>query len=143
MTTLKKIIGLLVALAGIVGVVAFGAARATASNAPIVIQYQKTCNEFGQCGGTLNGVNINMQVTNFRATGDAAQLTLTESITSARISFSAVMNGTRSAAGFIVLNGTVTDGPYAGAQVHQRSTYIGGPPNASEWTGVLQVAPAS
>jgi hypothetical protein len=144
MTRLKTIVGLLVALAGVVGVVALGPARASASSAPIVIQYHKTCNEFiGHCGGTANGVTIDMQVTGFRATGDAAQLTLTESITSGNISFTAVMNGTRSPAGFIVLNGTVTEGSFAGAQVHQRSNYMSGPANASVWTGELQLTPAS
>jgi hypothetical protein len=53
------------------------------------------------------------------------------------------MNGTRSPAGFIVLNGTVTRGSYAGAQVHQRSNYISGPDNASEWIGELQLMPGS
>jgi hypothetical protein len=97
MTNIKSRFGL-VAVVGVVGLV-FGAAQASASSAPIVIQYQKTCNELGHCQGTANGVTIDMQVTGFRATGDAAQLTLTESITSGNISFTAVMNGTRSPAG--------------------------------------------
>ena len=143
MTKLKTIVGLLVALVGVVGVVALGAAQASASSAPIVIRYEKTCNEFGYCKGTVNGVTIEMQITSFRATGDAAQLTLTESITTPKISFTAVMNGTSSPDGFIVLNGTVTDGSFAGAQVHQRSNYMSGPANASVWTGELQLVPAS
>jgi hypothetical protein len=143
MTKLKTIVGLLVALVGVVGGVALGAAQASASSAPMVISYEKTCNEFGHCWGTANGVTIDMQVTSFRATGEAAQLTLTESITVGEISFTAVMNGTRSPAGFIVLNGTVTDGSFAGAQVHQRSNYVRGPANASEWIGELQLMPAS
>jgi hypothetical protein len=73
----------------------------------------------------------------------AAQLTLTERITVGDISFTASMNGTRSPAGFIVLNGTVTAGSFAGAQVHQRSNYVGGDPTASAWTGELQLMPAS
>jgi hypothetical protein len=131
-------------LVAVIGVVAFGAAQASASSAPIVIPYEKTCNEFiGHCAGIANGVTIEMQITGFRATGDAAQLTLTEWITVGDISFTAVMNGHRSPAGFIVLNGTVTDGSFAGAQVHQRSNYVRGPANASEWTGELQLMPAS
>jgi hypothetical protein len=145
MTNIRAIFGLLLAAgAAIVGVVAFGAAQASASSAPIVIPYAKTCNELiGHCVGTANGVTIEMQITSFRATGDAAQLTLTEGITVGDISFTAVMNGHRSPAGFIVLNGTVTDGSFAGAQVHQRSNYVRGPANASEWTGELQLVPAS
>ena len=112
----------------------------------MVISYEKTCNELiGHCGGTANGVTIDMQVdpATFRATGDAFQFTLTESITVGDISFTAVMNAHRSPAGFIVLNGTVTEGSFAGAQVHQRSNYVRGPANASEWTGELQLMPAS
>jgi hypothetical protein len=86
---------------------------------------------------------MDVDPTTFRATGDAFQFTLTESITVGDISFKAVMDGTRSPAGFIVLNGTVTDGSFEGAQVHQRSNDVGGPPNASEWTGELQFMPAS
>ena len=145
MTNIRAIFGLLLAaVAAIVGVVAFGAAQASASSAPIVIPYAKTCNELiGHCVGTVNGVTIEMQITSFRATGDAAQLTLTEGITVGDISFTAVMYGHRSPAGFIVLNGTVTDGSFEGAQVHQRSNYVRGPANASEWTGELQLVPAS
>ncbi len=133
------------ALAAVVGFVAFGAAQASACSAPIVIPYAKTCDEtIGHCLGTAgNGGKLEMQVTSFRATGHAAQLTLTEWITVGNISFTAEMNGHRSPAGFIVLNGTVTAGPLAGAQVHQRSNLVGGPVTASEWTGELQLVPAS
>jgi hypothetical protein len=144
MTNIKAIFGLFVAVVAAVGVVAFGAAQASASSAPIVIPYAKTCDQTGHCVGTAGaGGTIEMQVTGLRATGHAAQLTLTEWITVGDISFTAVMNGHSSPAGFIVLNGTVTDGSFAGAQVHQRSNYVSGPPNASEWTGELQLMPAS
>jgi hypothetical protein len=110
-------------IAIVVGVVAFGAAQASASSAPIVIPYAKTCDvATGHCAGTAgSGGTIEMQVTSFRATGKAAQLTLTEWITVGDISFAAEMKGDVSPAGFIVLNGTVTDGSFAGAQVRQRS----------------------
>jgi hypothetical protein len=84
-----------------------------------------------------------MQVTSFRATGKGAELTLAEWITVGGISFTAEMDGHVSPAGFILLNGTVTEGSFAGAQVHQRSNYVRGPANASEWTGELQLMPAS
>jgi hypothetical protein len=131
--------------AALVAAVAFGAAQASASSAPIVIPYAKTCNEIaGHCLGTAGGSGtLEMQVTSFRATGKAAQLTLTEEITVGNISFTAVMKGHRSPAGFIVLNGTVTEGSFEGAQVHQRSNYVSGPASASAWTGELQLAPAS
>jgi hypothetical protein len=131
-------------IAIVVGVVAFGAAQASASSAPIVITYAKTCQATGHCAGTAgSGGTIQMQVTSFRATGDAAQLTLTEWITVGNISFRAEMNGSVSPAGFIVLNGTVTEGSFAGAQVHQRSNLVGGTATTTDWTGQLQLMPAS
>jgi hypothetical protein len=141
MTNLKRIVRSLGAVAGVVGVVALGAAQASASSAPTVIQYAKTCDvTVGHCVGTAgNSGTIEMQITSFRATGDAAQLTLTEWITVGDISFTAEMNGHSSPAGFIVLNGTVTKGSFAGAQVHQRSNLLGGPPTASAWIGQLQL----
>jgi hypothetical protein len=145
MTNLKTIVGLLGAVVGVVGVVALGAAQASASSAPIVIPYAKTCDEtVGHCVGSAgNGGTLEMQVTSFRATGKAAQLTLTEWITVGNISFKAEMNGHVSPAGFIVLNGTVTEGSFAGAQVHQRSNLVGIDGTTTAWTGELQLLPAS
>ena len=77
MTSIKVMLRLLVT--AVAAVVVFGAAQASASSAPIVIPYAKTCNELaGHCEGTANGVSIVMQVTGFRPTGKAAQLTLTK-----------------------------------------------------------------
>jgi hypothetical protein len=148
MTKIKSRFGLLVAVAAaIVGVVAFGAAQASASSAPIVITYEKTC--VGPvCTGTAgNGGEIKMQVTGFRETGGGgAQLTMTEWITVGAISFEAKMRAHASPAGFIVLNGTITAGSYAGAQVHQRSNFdglVGGDRSKTHWIGELQLMPAS
>jgi hypothetical protein len=147
MTNLKTIIGLLVATVAVVGVVTFGAVQASASSAPIVIQYAKTCDvTVGHCVGTAgNGGTLEMQVTSFRATGKAAQLTFTEWITVGDISFTVEMNGHASPAGFIVLNGTVTDDSdsFAGAQVHQRSNLVGIDGTTTSWTGELRLMPAS
>jgi hypothetical protein len=142
----KALLGLFTAaVAAAVGVVAFGAAQASASSAPIVISYEKTCVEaVGHCLGTAgNGGTFEMQVTSFRATGKAAQLTVTEWITAGGISFTAEMSGHASPAGFIVLNGTVTEGPFAGAEVHQRSNLVGGNATTTEWAGELRLMPAS
>jgi hypothetical protein len=147
MTKLKTIVGLLGAVVGVVGVVALGAGQASASSAPIVITYAKTCDQTtGHCVGTAgNGGTLEMQVTSFRATGNAAQLTLTEKITVGDISFTAEMNGHVSPAGFIVLNGRVTEDSdsFAGAQVHQRSNLVGIAGTTTSWTGELQLLPAS
>ncbi len=145
MTKIKTLFGLLAAVVAVVGVVAFGAAQASASSAPIVIPYEKTCVVLtGHCEGTAgDGGTLEMQVTGFRATGKAAQLTLTEWITVGDISFRAEMSGHVSPAGFIVLNGTVTDGSFAGAQVHQRSDFAGVDGDKTVWTGELRLMPAS
>lgn len=146
MTNIKTLFGLFVAVvAAVVGVVALGAAQASASSAPIVIPYAKTCDEtVGRCLGSAgDGGTFEMQVTSFRATGNAAQMTATESITVGGISFTAKMNGHVSPAGFIVLNGTVTEGSFAGAQVHQRSNLVGAVGTTTSWTGELRLMPAS
>lgn len=125
---------------------------AAASSAPIVISYEKQCDAAsGQCVGTTgSGGTIVMQVTSFRPTGRAAHLTFTECVTDGEftecltdgdILFRAEMSGTFSPAGFIVLNGTVTEGSFAGAQVHQRSNLVD--PAANTWTGELRIMPAS
>jgi hypothetical protein len=92
-----------------------------------VIPYAKTRDEtVGHCVDSAgDGGTLEMQVTSFRATGKAAQLTFTEEITVGDISFTAEVSGHVSPAGFIVLNGTVTEGSFAGAQVHQRSDLVG------------------
>src|SRR4051794_26864411 len=138
---MKKV---LVLVAAVVTAACISVTLASASREPIVISYAKTCNGLiGHCFGSANGVTIEMWVTSFRPTGDAAQLTFTESVTAGNISFTAVMSGHSSPAGFIVLNGTVTAGSFKGAQVHQRSNYLRGPVDASEWAGQLQLIPAS
>ena len=147
MTNIKAIFELLVAVvAAVVAAGAFAVAQASASSAPIVIPYAKTCNAVGHCVGSAGaGGTFEMQVdpTTFRATGDARQFTLTEWITVGDISFTAVMNAHSSPAGFIVLNGTVTEGSFAGAQVHQRSNLVGVDGTTTSWTGELQLLPAS
>ena len=143
MTTSKALFGLLVAVVAVVGVVAFGAAQASASSAPIVIPYAKTCTA-GHCLGTAgDGGSVEMQVTSRRATGKAAELTVTEWITVGGISFTAQLNGIVSPAGFIVLNGRVTEGSFAGAEIHQRSNLVGGSPPTTAWTGELRLMPAT
>ena len=64
MTKIRTLFGLLVAVvAAVVGIVTFGAAQASASSAPIVIPYAKTCDQTrGLCMGTAGGgVTIVMQ----------------------------------------------------------------------------------
>jgi hypothetical protein len=140
---MKKLLVLVVAVVAVV----FGAAHASASSAPIVIAYAKTCSAAGHCEGSAgNGGKITMDVTGFRATGEAAQLTMNERITVGGSWFTAELSGHSSPAGFIVLNGIVTDssdGSFVGAQVHQRSNLVGVVGTATAWTGELQLMPAT
>ena len=125
----------------VVGVVAIGVAPVSASSAPITITYAKTCNQsIGLCVGSAGeDGTFTMQVTGFRGTGKAAQLTMTEWITVGDISFTAQMTAHASPAGFIVLNGTVTEGSFVGAQVHQRSNFVGAAGNMTSWIGSLRI----
>jgi hypothetical protein len=144
MTTIKTLFGLLVAVvAAVVGVVAFVAAQASASSAPIVITYEKRCDADNHCLGEAgDGGSIDMQAT-FLASRKPAPLMVTEEITVGDISFTAVLYGHFTPVGFIVLNGTVTDGSYEGAQVHQRSNFERIEGDKSVWAGELQLMPAS
>lgn len=141
----KAILRLLLAVVAAVSSLALGSVQASASRAPIVIPYAKTCDEsVGHCVGTAgNGGTIEMQVTSFRETGDGAELKLTEWITVGDISFTAEMKGHESPAGFIVLSGRVTHGSFKGVQIHQRSNLTGAHGNTTEWTGELKLMPAS
>jgi hypothetical protein len=130
-------------LAAVVGVVAFGAAQASASSAPIVITYEKRCSA-GHCEGTTgNGGMITMDVTGFQPTGPkVVQLTMTETITGS-VSLDAELSGHFSPAGFIVLNGTVTGGELRGVRIHQRSNFAGMDGSKEVWIGELRLMPAS
>jgi len=148
MIHIKTRLGSVAVVAAFIGVVAFAAAQASASSAPTLITYKKTCVvATGHChGGTGDGGTIDMQVTGFEATGKAAHLTLTERITfDSGAWFEAEMSGVVSPAGFIVLNGTVTassDDSSVGARVHQRSNLEGGDGTTTTWTGELRLMPA-
>lgn len=132
-------------IVAVVGVVAVGAAPASASSAPIVITYAKTCNpSIGLCVGSAgSGGSFVMQITGFRATGKAAQLTMTEHISVGDISFTAEMTAHASPAGFIVLNGTITQGSFLGAQIHQRSNLVSADGLMTSWIGELRLMPSS
>ena len=72
-------------------------------------------------------------------------MTLTEWITAGDISFTAEMNGHVSpAGGFIVLNGTVTNGSYVWARRSiSEANLVGIEGTTTSWTGELQLMPAS
>jgi hypothetical protein len=141
----KAIFVLLAALVAFLGVATLGAAQASASSAPIVIPYEKTCDETSHCVGTAgDGGTIEMQGTSFATTGKRAQITVTVWITVGDTSFTAEMSGhVSTTGGVIVMNGTVTNGSFAGARVHQRSELVGVEGTTTAWTGELRLTLAS
>ena len=146
MTNNRAIIGWRGAVLAAGLIVGIGAAQASAASAPIVVTYQKTCvlTATPTCEGTTeDGDVMTMQVTGLRDTGKVPHLTFNESI-EGELTLTAVMSGHSSPAGFIVLNGTVTSGPYAGAQIHQRSNLLVQiNETTSTWEGELRIMPAS
>ena len=114
MTNNRAIIGWRGAILAAGLIIGIGAAPASASSAPIVVTYQKTCvlTATPTCEGTTeDGDVMTMQITGFRDTGKAPHLTFNESVVG-ELTLTAVMSGHNSPAGFIVLNGTVTSGPF-------------------------------
>ena len=93
MTNVKSILGLLVAVVAVVVGVGFEAAQASATKAPIVISYEKTC-VGTTCAGTAgDDGSIAMEITSYEPTRTGAKLSLTEWITVGDHSFTAEMKG--------------------------------------------------
>ena len=134
-----------IAFAVLVAVTVATGGTAAASPAPVVITYEKTCDTPVHCAGTTGGggsFEMWVSAPSYRATGNAQHFTATESVTEGDISFTAELTATFSPAGFVVLDGIVTDGSFAGAKIHQRSNLDDpGPPDT--WTGQLRIMPAS
>ena len=144
MARLKTIVGLLGRRGGCRGRRARGGASVCVQRAdrdPVREDLRR--NRRSRVGSAGNGGTFEMQVTSFRASGKAGQLMVTEWVTVGNISFRAEMNGHASPAGFIVRNGTVTGGSFAGAQVHQRSNLVGVEETTTAWSGALQLVPSS
>jgi hypothetical protein len=135
----KTLVG---SLAAVVGVVVLGAAQASASSAPIVIPYTKTCNPPVCQSPAGAAVSLTMTVESFLKVGNTYALTATEHVVAEGIDFEARLKGHWSVAGgFIVLNGTVTGGSFEGARIHQRSNLVD--ESTSLWSGELRLMPAS
>lgn len=112
-------------------VFALGATSATASasNAPVVIPFEKHWVSPGHYVGTAcDGASLDMQMSNSYETGDAQHFTATFVLTGlpGGHSFTAVLQGIfNNSTGGTVLNGTVTDGWLAGAQIHEEGQFVG------------------
>lgn len=138
--------GLVVALLVLVtavGSLSFGAASASASEAAIVIPFQKWSIGPGQYVGTAgDGGTIAMQVYDSYVTGNVQHFTASLELMLDGRSLSAVLDGRFNfSTAAVTLNGIVTDGWLECAQVHEESQLVDFDPLT--FTGTVQLMPAS
>jgi hypothetical protein len=133
----------LAAVALVVVVLGATSAAASASNAPVVIPFEKHWVGPGHYVGTAcEGGTIEMQVSNSSVTGNVQHFSVTIWATVPGHAFTAVLDGTFNfSTGKTLLNGTVTEGWLAGAQAHEEGQLVD--PDTLTFTGTLQLMPAS
>jgi len=134
---------LLVAVLAISALVA-SAGTATASNAAIVIPFEKHWVGPGHYVGTAcDGGTIDMQLADSSVTGNVQHFTATVRLECAGgRSLTAVLDGRFNfSTGKTVLNGTVVGGWLAGAQVHEEGQLVGLDPLT--FVGTVQLLPGS
>ena len=137
---MKRLLLVLLALAALAG----WAGTATASNAAVVISFEKHWIAPGHYVGTAcDGGTIDMQLSNSSVTGNVQQFTATVQLACAgRGALTAVLDGSFNfSTGKTVLNGTVVDGWLAGAQVHEEGQLVGLDPFT--FVGTVQLMPGS
>jgi hypothetical protein len=119
------------------------ATGATASSGAVVIPFEKCAVGPGHyVGPTGNGGTIDLQVTGSWFSGEVQHLTAVVSITDPNGSFTAEVAGIFNfSTGRTVLNGAVTSGSLAGAQVHEEGQLVSFDPLC--FVGTLQVMPGS
>jgi hypothetical protein len=120
---------ILAAVALVVVALGVTSAAASASNAPVVIPFEKHWVAPGHYVGTAcDGASLDVQMSNSYETGNAQHFTATfvlAGLPSGR-GFTAVLQGIfNNSTGRTVLNGTVTDGWLAGAQIHEEGQFVG------------------
>jgi hypothetical protein len=124
--------------------VAVSAAAAPAANAPVDVTFVKIAVTADYYAGTTgDGGTIEMWVSNRSVTGNMQHfdVTLRASLSGDR-SFTAMLEGTFNfSTAKTLLNGTVTEGWLAGAQVHEQGQLAGLDPLT--FTGTLRLLPAS
>jgi hypothetical protein len=137
---LAKALPVLVVL---VGVVAGWTAPASASQAPIAIEFEKRSFGSGRYVGTTgDGGSIEMQVSNSSVTGNMQHFSVTIWATVGGESFTAVLDGTFNfSTAKTLLNGAVTEGWLVGARAHERGQLAGLDPLT--FTGTLWLIPGS
>jgi hypothetical protein len=137
---LKRLLFLALAAVAVLGV---SAGTSAASNATIVIPFEKHWVSPGHYVGTAgdNGT-IDMQVSNSSVNGNVQHFIAAVELRVGDHAFTARLAGTFNfSTGKTVLNGTVADGWMTGAQVHEKGQLVGFDPLT--FIGTVQVMPAS
>jgi hypothetical protein len=138
---------MLLLLASLVTSLAVAARPATASNAAVVIAFEKRWIGPGHYVGTTStGGTIEMWVYDVSFAGNVQKFTATLQLSLDGLSLTAVLEGQFNfSTGRVVLNGVVVDGWLAGAQVHEESRYTGDDSETGgpTFAGTVQLMPAS
>jgi hypothetical protein len=136
---MKRVLFVLLAVGALSGF----AGTATASNAALVIPFEKHSVGGGHYVGTACGSGtIDMQISDSSLTGNVQRFTATVQLSCPAGTLTAVLDGSfNSSTGKTVLNGLVVDGWLAGAQVHETGQLVGIDPNT--FVGTVQLMPGS
>lgn len=120
----------------------------SASGGPTVIPFTKTkVGDNHYVGTACDGASLDVRMSNVSWTGNAQHFTATFVVAGLPngSGFTAVLEGIyNDSTGRTVLNGTVTEGWLAGAQIHEEGAFAG--LLDQKWpifTGTLQIMPAS
>lgn len=139
----------LLVLVTLAAALAVAARPATASNAAIVISFEKHWVDGPPnyyVGTTSDGGTIEMWVYNPSFVGNVQTFTAELRLsTGGRLLTAMVAGQFNFSTGKVVLNGVVVNGWLAGAQVHEQSQYTGDDPNTGGpiFAGTVQLNPAS
>ena len=113
-----------------------------AAQAPIVIEFEKQWAAPDYYVGTVEGGTIEMWLFDKSVIGNTQHFSATVEVVSPSGSFTAVVSGQINfSTGRVVLNGRVTSGWLAGAQVREESQLVD--PDTGRFIGSIQIMPAS
>jgi len=139
---------LLFLLATVAASLAIGASAASASNAPLQVDFVKhlvnpaTLTFNGTTSGAVTGTLTSHVVSLNRVDGPVYNITFEWEISAGDHSFTALTDGTwNTDIGQVTLNGTVISGYLDGAQVHEQGHLID--PNTLTFAGVIKLMPAT
>ncbi|MDX1687191.1 MAG: hypothetical protein R3248_04335 [Candidatus Promineifilaceae bacterium] len=146
---MKKVIRMVVLLA-VIAAALFTTAPAApllaGDNDPLYIDFYKTDPESdfvwdGTVSGDVNG-NLQTVFLEGRMTGDIMHVVFDWIVTGSECDFSAQLSGILDTkTGQVLMNGTVTEGCYLGAQVHEEGQLVD--PGVSGFAGTIRIMPGS